>query len=88
MVEVDRYFKNLRGASKEVREFIKEIIAEDPKFFTSYVMGVDENDECLWCCQPGFYDDRVRLKSKELKKVYVWFSHIGCQCPIEEVYER
>lgn len=50
MVQVDRYFRNLRGSSKEIRETIKHIVSDDPSFHTHYVMGVDENDECLWCC--------------------------------------
>lgn len=87
-VEVDRYFKPLRGASKEIRETINTIVDTDPSFNTSYVMGVDDNDECLWCCHPGDYDDRTRLKSKELKKVYVWLSNIGCKYPIEGIYQR
>ena len=88
MATVDRYFKKLQGSAKEIKGYIKDIIDEDPKFFISYVMGVNENDECLWCCQPGFLDDRVNFKMVELKKVYVWYSHIGCQNPIEGIYIR
>lgn len=87
MVQVDRCFRNLRGSSKEIRETIKHIVSDDPRFHTHYVMGVDENDECLWCCQPGYYDERTNFKMKELKRVYVWISNIGCQCPIEGIYE-
>ena len=87
MVQVDRYFRNLRGSSKEIREIIKHIVSDDPSFHTHYVMGVDENDEILWCCQPGDYDERTNFKMKELKRVYVWISNIGCQCPIEGIYE-
>lgn len=88
MIQVDRYFKRLKGSAKEIRETIDCIVDTDPRFFTSYVMGVDENDECLWCCQPKDYDERTNLNMKGLKRVYVWISNIGCQHPIEGIYEN
>lgn len=85
---IDRYISQLTGSAKEIREIIKDVVDSNPRFFTSYVMAVDANDETLWCCQPGDYDERTNLKVKGLAKVYVWLSHIGCQSPIEGIYQK
>lgn len=83
---IDRDIKKLRGSSKEIRETINHILT-DGQWSTSYVMGVDKNDECLWCCQPGEYDERTNFKMKELHKVYVWIGSVGCPNSIEVIYQ-